>query len=87
MNMLFWICLVFDLLFLGLISAGTKFRASFGAGNDFNNMAMILLVLILIAAVMTRILVSRKWVSLVFAALPVLLLLLLFLLESKSGTS
>jgi hypothetical protein len=87
MNALFWICFFIDFLLIILIAAGSKFRTGFGANNNFNNMALLLLILILVAAIVTRILVQPKWVSLILVALPILLMIILYLFEKKTGSS
>jgi len=85
MNVLFWICSIIDFLLILMILAGSKFRTGFGANNDFNNMAILLLVIILVAAVVVRIIVRPKWVSLLLAALPIVLMIIIYLFEKKTG--
>jgi hypothetical protein len=87
MNILFWLCWIIDLLLVLLVVAGSKFRISFGANTDVNNIAILLLVLILLSAIITRIVIKQKWISLMLAALPILMLILLYLFEKKTGSS
>jgi hypothetical protein len=82
--MLFWLCWIIDVLLILLVMAGSNFRSGFGAGNDFNNMALLVLLVLLLASILTRILVRPKWVSLVLAALPILLLLVFYLFDKNT---
>ena len=82
--MLFWVFWIIDILLVLLILAGSNFRSGFGAGNDFNNMALLVLLLLLLSSIITRIVVKPRWVSLTLVALPILLLLLFYLFDKNA---
>jgi hypothetical protein len=82
--MWFWIFWIIDVLLILLIVAGSNFRSGFGAGNDFNNMALLVLLLLLLTSIITRIVVKPKWVSLTLAALPILLMILFYFFDKNT---
>ena len=82
--MLLWIFWIIDVLLILLVLAGSGFRSGFGAGNDFNNTALLVLMLLLLSSIITRIVVKPRWVSLTLAALPILLLLLFYLFDKNA---
>jgi len=79
-----WICWIIDVLLILLVLAGSNFRSGFGAGNDFNNIALLVLLLLLLSSIITRIVVKPKWVSLTLAALPILLLFVFYLFDKNA---
>jgi hypothetical protein len=87
MTFLFWTCIIIDILLVALTVAGSNFRSSFGASTDFNTIALIVYGLSIAGAIICRFAVKPKWVSLLIAALPVLILFLLYLFEKKTGSS
>jgi len=82
--MVFWILWIIDVLLILLVLVGSNFRSGFGAGNDFNNIALLVLVLLLLSSIITRIVIKPRWVSLTLAALPLLLLLLFYFFDKNS---
>ncbi len=84
MNFLFWLFWIVDLLLVGLLVAGSSLRLSFGASTDLNSWLTILTILVVLANVILRFTVKQKHISLLVAALPVIVLFLMYIFEKKT---
>ena len=88
MVFLFWTLWIFDLLLLLLAILGKGFRSSFGAGIDLNVVVIISLVLVLGGSLLLRFVLRQKGVSLSVAALPVLIVMGMYVWDKiKAGNS
>ncbi len=84
MNFLFWICWVLDILIIGLLVLGSGFRSSFGASTDLNSWLLILIIVIAGSSLVLRFLLKHRNISLAVAAVPLIVLVLMYLFEKKT---
>jgi hypothetical protein len=84
MSLLFWFLFILD-LFLAILTVGASdFRAGFGASTNFNNWILVTTIISLIASLVTRYYFRQNKLSLLVVAIPILLLLLMYIFEKKS---
>ncbi|MGB4849747.1 MAG: hypothetical protein WBP41_17610, partial [Saprospiraceae bacterium] len=81
----FWLLWIINLLLAILTVGASDFRAGFGAGTNFNNWILIVTVISLIAGLVTRYYFRQNRLSLLVVAIPVMLLLLMYVFEKISG--
>jgi hypothetical protein len=79
MNALFWILWIIDIFLLLLVIAGANFRSGFGAGVDFNTIATVGMVILVVAAFLLKLMTKHRWWPLILAAMPLVILLLMYI--------
>ena len=84
MNFLFWLLWILDILLLGFVIAGSNFRAGFGASTDLNSWLTILLVIVVILSIILRFSVKQKNISLGVAAIPFIILFIMYLFDKRT---
>lgn len=85
MNFLFWLLWIVDILLVGLLVAGSGLRSSFGASTDLNSWLTILIIVVVLASIILRFTVKQKYISLLVAALPLIVLFLMYIFEKKTN--
>lgn len=81
MNILFWVLWVIDLLLTFVIILAGIYRQNSGAFNNENFTYAIVLMLLLLGSIVVRYVLQWPQLSVLLAALPLLILLLMYLLD------
>lgn len=81
MNILFWVLWVIDLLLTFVIILAGIYRQNSGAFNNENFTYAIVLMLLLLGSIVVRYVLQWPELSVLLAALPLLILLIMYLLD------
>lgn len=81
MNVIFWILWVFDLLFTLFLVWASMYRESIGAHNNENMTYAVVSMLILLGSIVVRYTLQWPMVSVLLAALPLLILLMMYFFD------
>ncbi len=81
MNILFWVLWVIDLLLTFVIILAGIYRQNSGAFNNENFTYAIVLMLFLLGSIVVRYVLQWPQLSVLLAALPLLILLIMYLLD------
>lgn len=81
MTVLFWILWVFDLLLTLFLIWASMYRESMGAHNNENLTYAVVLMLILLGSIVVRYALQWPMLSLLLAALPLLILLIMYFFD------
>ena len=84
MKTLFWVFWILDLLLFVINLWAIGFRKGFGAGIDFNQVFLVVLILLLAAALWSKVTAKPAWLSLGLAALPLIGMFIWYLVDSSA---
>jgi hypothetical protein len=86
MNFLFYILTLINILLFLFAIWGKGFRQSFGASTDFSNIMIAFLFVVILASLIVKFGVRHKVWATAVAALPVVILFIMYLFDKKTGS-
>ena len=85
MNFLFYILTLINILLFIFTAWAKGFRSSFGAGTDLNVLMMLGYGIVIITSCIVKFGLKQKGWAVLVAALPVIILFAMYLLDRKTG--